>query len=187
MPPALAPSSPRRRRTRCSRPTKAVNGGAGVLHIVKNYTGDIMNFEMAAELAQAEGIEVTQCRDRRRCRRARQPLHGRPARRGHHRAGREDLRRCAPSEGRNLAKRDRAVPEGQRLGPQHGHGADLLHRAARRASPPSTCPKTEMEIGIGIHGEPGRDAHAAEDGATRSRDAGRGRHQRPALQERATR
>ena len=39
--------------------TKAVNGGAGVLHIVKNYTGDIMNFEIAAELAGAEGIEVT--------------------------------------------------------------------------------------------------------------------------------
>jgi dihydroxyacetone kinase-like protein len=38
--------------------TKAVNSGAGVLHIVKNYTGDVMNFEMAAELAQAEGIEV---------------------------------------------------------------------------------------------------------------------------------
>jgi phosphoenolpyruvate---glycerone phosphotransferase subunit DhaK len=39
--------------------TKAVSGGAGVLHIVKNYTGDIMNFEIAAEMAQAEGIEVT--------------------------------------------------------------------------------------------------------------------------------
>ena len=38
--------------------TKAVDGGAGVLHIVKNYTGDVMNFELAAELAQAEGIEV---------------------------------------------------------------------------------------------------------------------------------
>jgi len=38
--------------------TKAVDGGAGVLHIVKNYTGDIMNFEMAAELCQAEGIDV---------------------------------------------------------------------------------------------------------------------------------
>lgn len=38
--------------------TKAVNGGAGVLHIVKNYTGDIMNFEIAAELAQADGINV---------------------------------------------------------------------------------------------------------------------------------
>ena len=38
--------------------TKAVSGGAGVLHIVKNYTGDVLNFEMAAELAGAEGIEV---------------------------------------------------------------------------------------------------------------------------------
>lgn len=38
--------------------TRAVNGGAGVLHIVKNYTGDVLNFEMAAELAAAEGIEV---------------------------------------------------------------------------------------------------------------------------------
>lgn len=38
--------------------TRAADGGAGVLHIVKNYTGDVLNFEMAAELAQAEGIEV---------------------------------------------------------------------------------------------------------------------------------
>src|SRR6202790_5202848 len=38
--------------------TRAVNGGAGVLHIVKNYTGDVLNFEMAAELASADGIEV---------------------------------------------------------------------------------------------------------------------------------
>ena len=38
--------------------TQAVNGGAGVLHIVKNYSGDVMNFEMAAELAVAEDIEV---------------------------------------------------------------------------------------------------------------------------------
>ncbi len=38
--------------------TQAVNGGAGVLHVVKNYTGDVLNFEMAAELAAAEGIQV---------------------------------------------------------------------------------------------------------------------------------
>src|SRR5437763_16257238 len=38
--------------------TRAVNGGAGVLHIVKTYTGDVLNFEMAAELAQADGVEV---------------------------------------------------------------------------------------------------------------------------------
>jgi dihydroxyacetone kinase-like protein len=38
--------------------TKAVNGGKGVLHIVKNYTGDVLNFEMAADLARSEGIDV---------------------------------------------------------------------------------------------------------------------------------
>ncbi len=37
---------------------KAVNSGAGVLFIVKNYTGDVLNFETAAELAHADGIPV---------------------------------------------------------------------------------------------------------------------------------
>src|SRR5438552_6401245 len=41
-----------------ARATAAVHGGAGVLHVVKNYTGDIMNFEMAAELARGEGAKV---------------------------------------------------------------------------------------------------------------------------------
>jgi dihydroxyacetone kinase-like protein len=38
--------------------TKAVDGGAGVIHVVKNYTGDVMNFQLAAELAADEGIQV---------------------------------------------------------------------------------------------------------------------------------
>ena len=38
--------------------TKAVDGGAGVVHIVKNYTGDVMNFKLAAELAEDDGIQV---------------------------------------------------------------------------------------------------------------------------------
>src|SRR5438105_11347830 len=38
--------------------TKAVDGGAGVLHIVKNYTGDVLNFKLAAEMAEDDGIEV---------------------------------------------------------------------------------------------------------------------------------
>jgi dihydroxyacetone kinase-like protein len=38
--------------------TKLVSSGAGVLHVVKNYTGDVLNFQMAAELADDEGIEV---------------------------------------------------------------------------------------------------------------------------------
>ena len=39
---------------------KAVNGGKGVLLVIKNYTGDVMNFEMAADMARDEGIEVEQ-------------------------------------------------------------------------------------------------------------------------------
>lgn len=39
---------------------KAADGGKGVLLIIKNYTGDVMNFEMAADLARDEGIEVEQ-------------------------------------------------------------------------------------------------------------------------------
>src|ERR1043166_1304165 len=38
--------------------TRAVDGGAGVVHVVKNYTGDVMNFQMAAELAADAGIAV---------------------------------------------------------------------------------------------------------------------------------
>src|SRR5437667_5903491 len=38
--------------------TRAVNGGVGVVHIVKNYTGDVLNFKMAAEDAADDGIEV---------------------------------------------------------------------------------------------------------------------------------
>ena len=38
--------------------TKEVNGGVGVLYIFGNYSGDIMNFEMAAEMAGMEGIQV---------------------------------------------------------------------------------------------------------------------------------
>ena len=38
--------------------TRAVHGGAGVVHVVKNYTGDVMNFRLAAEEAADDGIEV---------------------------------------------------------------------------------------------------------------------------------
>ena len=38
--------------------TKAVDGGAGGFYVVKNYTGDVLNFEMAGELAEAEGMET---------------------------------------------------------------------------------------------------------------------------------
>src|SRR5690625_7217429 len=39
---------------------KAVDSGEGVFLIIKNYTGDVLNFEMAAELAEAEGIKISQ-------------------------------------------------------------------------------------------------------------------------------
>ena len=39
---------------------RAVSAGEGVLLIIKNYTGDVMNFEMAADMARDEGIRVEQ-------------------------------------------------------------------------------------------------------------------------------
>src|SRR5438045_4774571 len=42
--------------------TQGVDGGAGVVHVVKNYTGDVMNFQLAAELAAAEGVKVERVR-----------------------------------------------------------------------------------------------------------------------------
>ena len=44
--------------------TRAVDGGAGVVHIVKNYTGDVLNFRMAAELAEDEGLRGRERSDR---------------------------------------------------------------------------------------------------------------------------
>ena len=41
--------------------TKAVDSGKGVVHIVKNYTGDVMNFKLAAEDAEDEGIRSSPC------------------------------------------------------------------------------------------------------------------------------
>ena len=106
--------------------TKAVDGGAGVLHIVKNYTGDVLNFEMAADLASARGHRGRSRGHQRRRRRAGQPVHRRPPRRRHHRDRGEDLRRGR--RGGQVARRGRgAVPQGQRPGPQHGHGADGVH------------------------------------------------------------
>ena len=56
--PVPARCSPRQRPTRWSAAIEAVDTGAGCLLIVKNYEGDVMNFEMAGELAAAEGRKV---------------------------------------------------------------------------------------------------------------------------------
>ena len=75
---------------------EAVGGEAGVLFIVKNYSGDVMNFEMAAEMIERRARDRP---DQRRRRRRGQQFHDRPARRRRHAGGRED-RRCRRRGGR---------------------------------------------------------------------------------------
>ncbi len=135
--------------------TKAVNGGAGALHIVKNYTGDVMNFEMAAELCQAEGIEVeavvinddVAVKDSLYTAGRRgvgitvlaEKLCGAAAEQKRDLKKVADICRQVNADGRSMgmALTSCAVPAAGK--PTFDIGAD------------------EMEIGIGIHGEPGRE------------------------------
>jgi dihydroxyacetone kinase-like protein len=134
--------------------TKAVNGGAGVLHIVKNYTGDIMNFEMAAELARAEGIEVTAVVTNDDV--AVQDSLYTAGRRG---VGvtvlAEKITGAAAEAGLNLAQVTEIC---QRVNAQgRSMGMALTSCTVPHAGKPTfDLPENEMEIGIGIHGEPGR-------------------------------
>ena len=134
--------------------TKAVNGGAGVLHIVKNYTGDIMNFEMAAELARAEGIEVEAVVTNDDV--AVQDSLYTAGRRG---VGitviAEKITGAAAEEKRSL----KDVTEICRKVNAQGRsmGMALTSCTVPHAGKPTfDLPEDEMEIGIGIHGEPGR-------------------------------
>jgi dihydroxyacetone kinase-like protein len=133
---------------------KAVDGGAGVLFIVKNYTGDIMNFEMAAELVGMEGITTASViidddvavKD------------------SLYTAGRrgvgstvlaEKLCGAAAEEGRSLEQ----VAEVCRKVKDWGRsmGMALTSCTVPHAGKPTfDLPEDDMEIGIGIHGEPGR-------------------------------
>ena len=135
--------------------TKAVNGGAGVLHIVKNYTGDVLNFEMAADLAKGEGIEVEAVVTNDDV--AVQDSLYTAGRRG---VGitviAEKICGAAAEEGKSLAEVAEICRTVNGQGRTHGHGADRLHRRPAPASRASTSADDEMEIGIGIHGEPGR-------------------------------
>ena len=111
--------------------TQAVDGGAGVLHIVKNYTGDVLNFEMAAELAQAEGIEVAAVVINDDV--AVQDSLYTAGRRGVGATVLAEKMAGAAAAQKPLAGRGgRNLPQGQRPGAQHGHGAHFLHRAAGR-------------------------------------------------------
>ena len=134
--------------------TKGVDGGAGVLHIVKNYTGDIMNFEMAAELAAAEDVQVETVVINDDVAVAGQPLHRRAPRRRRHLLL-EKIAGAAAEEGRDLA----AVAEVARKvnGNARSMGMALTSCTVPAAGKPTfDLPDDEMEVGIGIHGEPGR-------------------------------
>ncbi|HRV94786.1 MAG TPA: dihydroxyacetone kinase subunit DhaK [Anaerolineae bacterium] len=138
--------------------TKAVDGGAGVLHIVKNYTGDVMNFEMAAEMAQAEGVNVeavvidddvavqdslwTAGRRGVGATVLAEKICGAAAERG------DDLKTVA-----DLCRKVNANARSM--------GMALTSCTVPAAGKPTfEIGDDEMEIGIGIHGEPGRERMA---------------------------
>jgi len=135
--------------------TKAVNGDAGVLHIVKNYTGDVLNFQMAAELAEDEGIEVVPVVINDDV--AVQDSLYTAGRRG---VGAtvfvEKLAGALAEEGAGLDKvagLAREVNERSR-----SFGVALTSCTVPAAGKPTfELGDAEIEFGIGIHGEPGRE------------------------------
>jgi phosphoenolpyruvate---glycerone phosphotransferase subunit DhaK len=134
--------------------TKAVNGGAGVLHVVKNYTGDVMNFEMAADLGKGEGIEVESVVTNDDV----------AVEDSLYTAGRrgvgvtvllEKICGAAADEGKPLAE---VAEIGRRV---NANGRSMGMALTPCVTPSSGEPsfelgEDEVEIGIGIHGEPGR-------------------------------
>ena len=135
--------------------TKNVDGGAGVLHIVKNYTGDVMNFEMAAELAASEtGVEVVSVVTDDDV--AVQDSLYTAGRRG---VGVtvlvEKIAGAAAEHGRSLAEVADIAKKVNVRG--RSMGIALTSCTVPTAGAPTfDLPETEIEVGIGIHGEPGR-------------------------------
>jgi dihydroxyacetone kinase-like protein len=135
--------------------TTAVDGGAGVLHIVKNYTGDVMNFEMAAEIAEAEtGVAVTSVVTNDDV--AVQDSLYTAGRRG---VGVtvlvEKIAGAAAEQGRSLAEVADVTRKVNSLG--RSMGVALTSCTVPAAGKPTfELPDGQMEVGIGIHGEPGR-------------------------------
>jgi phosphoenolpyruvate---glycerone phosphotransferase subunit DhaK len=135
--------------------TKGVDAGNGVLHIVKNYTGDVMNFEMAAELAAAETgitVETVVVNDDV----AVQDSLYTAGRRG---VGvtvlLEKLVGAAAEEGRPLE--DLVALAGAINSAGRSMGMALTSCTVPAAGKPTfELAEDEMELGIGIHGEPGR-------------------------------
>ena len=135
--------------------TKGVDGGAGVLHIVKNYTGDVMNFEMAAEMAEADaGTEV----------KAVVTDDDVAVQDSLYTAGRrgvgvtvllEKIVGAAAEEGRSLSEVADLAKKINDSG--RSMGMALTSCTVPAAGKPTfDLADNEMEVGIGIHGEPGR-------------------------------
>ncbi len=135
--------------------TREVDRGAGVLHIVKNYSGDVMNFEMAAELIRAEaGIAV-----------ATVVVHDDVAvEESTFTAGRrgvgltvllEKIVGAAAEEGRPLADLQLLAEQVSANGRSLGMALTSCTVPAM-GRPTFALPDDQMELGIGIHGEPGR-------------------------------
>jgi dihydroxyacetone kinase-like protein len=135
--------------------SRLVDGGAGVLHIVKNYTGDVMNFEMAAELVTADtGAEIAAVVVDDDV--AVQDSLYTAGRRG---VGTtvllEKIAGAAAEEGRDLAAVAQVAERVNAAG--RSMGMALTSCTVPAAGQPTfDLPEGEMEIGIGIHGEPGR-------------------------------
>ncbi|MGZ4167908.1 MAG: dihydroxyacetone kinase subunit DhaK [Solirubrobacteraceae bacterium] len=134
--------------------TKAVNGGAGVIHIVKNYTGDVMNFEMAAEMGKGEDIEVETVLTNDDV----------AVEDSLYTAGRRGVgvtvlveKICGgAAEGRRSLQE--VAELGRRVNAQGRSMGMALTPCITPASgePSFELAEDEVEIGIGIHGEPGR-------------------------------
>ena len=134
--------------------TKRVAGDRGVVHIVKNYTGDVLNFEMAAELAQGDGIEVQAVVINDDV--AVQDSLYTAGRRG---VGAtvlaEKIAGARAEEGGSLSE---VADDVKRVNEESRSMGMALTSCTVPAngSPTFELADDEMEIGIGIHGEPGR-------------------------------
>lgn len=136
--------------------TSEVDGGVGVLHIVKNYTGDVMNFEMAAEMANAEtGVDVRSVVVNDDV--AVQDSLYTAGRRG---VGAtvfvEKLAGAAAEAKASLDEVERIAKEVNER--SRSYGIALTSCTVPSAGKPTfDLGEDEIEVGIGIHGEPGRE------------------------------
>ncbi|MEU3754287.1 dihydroxyacetone kinase subunit DhaK [Streptomyces olivoreticuli] len=140
------------------RAAAAVDSGRGVLFIVKNYTGDVLNFNMAAELAEDEGIQVASVLVNDDV--AVTDSLFTAGRRG---TGAtlfvEKIAGAAAEEGAPLERVEalaRRVNESSR---SFGVALGACTTPAK-GSPTFDLPAGELELGVGIHGEPGRERRA---------------------------